>query len=79
MLHKMDLHVEAGLALKDAIVAATASGAAQMLGEADFGTLKADNAADLSLLNGSARRHPYTPETDLVMRFSERWPVRASW
>lgn len=48
MLHKMDLHVEAGLALKDAIVAATASGAAQMLGEADFGTLKADNAADLS-------------------------------
>ena len=53
MHHEMELYVEAGLTPMDALVAATATGAARMppVGEADFGTLEAGKAADLIVLN----------------------------
>ena len=53
MHHEMEMYVEAGLTPMDAIVAATATGAAQMppVGEADYGTLEAGKVADLIVLN----------------------------
>ena len=52
MHHEMQMYVEADLTPMDAIVAATATDAAQMppVGEADFGTLKAGEVADLIVL-----------------------------
>ena len=52
MNREIELYVEACLTQMDAIVAATATGAAQMppLGEADFGNLEAGKVADLIVL-----------------------------
>ena len=61
MHHEMELYVEAGLSPMDAIVAATATGAARMppVGEADFGTLESSKVADLDRAERrSAGRHP---------------------
>ena len=72
--HEMELYVEAGLTPMDAIVAATATGAAQMppLGEADFGTLEAGKVADLVVLNADPLVDiRNTLEIDRVMRLGE--------
>lgn len=72
--HEMELYVEAGLTPMQAIVAATATGAAQMppLGEADFGTLEAGKVADLIVLNADPLADiRNTLEIDRVMRLGE--------
>ena len=79
MHHEMELYVEAGLTPMDAIVAATATGAAQMppVGEADFGTLEAGKVADLVVLNGDPLVDiRNTLEIDRVMRLGE-WVDRS--
>ena len=77
--HEMELYVEAGLTPMDAIVAATATGAAQMppVGEADFGTLEAGKVADLVVLNADPLVDiRNTLEIDRVMRLGE-WVDRS--
>ena len=79
MHHEMELYVEAGLTPMDAIVAATATGAARMppVGEADFGTLEAGNVADLVVLNADPLADiRNTLEIDRVMRLGE-WVDRS--
>jgi imidazolonepropionase-like amidohydrolase len=79
MHHEMELYVEAGLTPMDAIVAATATGAAQMppVGETDFGTLEAGNVADLVVLNADPLADiGNTLEIDRVMRLGE-WVDRS--
>ena len=81
MHHEMELYVEAGLTPMDAIVAATATGAAQMppVGEADFGTLEAGKAADLIVLNADPLADiTNTLEIDRVMRLGE-WVDRSGF
>ena len=80
MHHEMALYVEAGLTPMDAIVAATAAGAARMPpeGEADFGTLEAGKAADLVVLNADPLADiRNTLEIDRVMRLGE-WVDRSA-
>ena len=79
MHHEMELYVEAGLTPMDAIVAATATGAAQMppVGEADYGTLEAGKVADLIVLNADPLADiRNTLEIDRVMRLGE-WVDRS--
>ena len=74
MHHEMELYVEAGLTPMDAIVAATATGAAQMppVGEADYGTLEAGKVADLIVLNADPLADiTNTLGIDRVMRLGE--------
>ena len=81
MHHEMELYVEAGLTPMDAIVAATATGAAQMppVGEADFGTLEAGKVADLIVLNADPLAEiRNTLEIDRVMRLGE-WVDRSGF
>ncbi len=81
MHHEMALYVEAGLTPMDAIVAATATGAAQMppVGEADFGTLEAGRVADLIVLNADPLVDiRNTLEIDRVMRLGE-WADRSGF
>ena len=77
--HEMALYVEAGLTPMDAIVAATAAGAARMppVGEADFGTLEAGKVADLVVLNADPLADiRNTLAIDRVMRLGE-WVDRS--
>ena len=79
MHHEMALYVEAGLTPMDALVAATATGAARMppVGEADFGTLEAGKAADLVVLNADPLADiRNTLAIDRVMRLGE-WVDRS--
>ena len=79
MHHEMELYVEAGLTPMDAIVAATATGAAQMppVGEADYGTLEAGKVADLIVLNADPLADiRNTLAIDRVMRLGE-WVDRS--
>ncbi len=81
MHHEMALYVEAGLTPMDAIVAATATGAGRMppVGGADFGTLEADKAADLIVLNADPLADiRNTLEIDRVMRLGE-WVDRSGF
>ena len=81
MHHEMELYVEAGLTPMDAIVAATATGAAQMppVGEADFGTLEAGKVADLIVLNADPLADiRNTLAIDRVMRLGE-WVDRSGF
>lgn len=81
MHHEMELYVEAGLTPMDAIVAATATGAAQMppVGEADYGTLEAGKVADLIVLNADPLADiGNTLEIDRVMRLGE-WVDRTGF
>jgi imidazolonepropionase-like amidohydrolase len=81
MHHEMELYVEAGLTPMDAIVAATATGAAQMppVGEADYGTLEAGKAADLIVLNADPLADiTNTLAIDRVMRLGE-WVDRSGF
>ncbi len=81
MHHEMELYVEAGLTPMDAIVAATATGAAQMppVGEADYGTLEAGKVADLIVLNADPLADiRNTLEIDRVMRLGE-WVDRSGF
>ena len=81
MHHEMEMYVEAGLTPMDAIVAATATGAAQMppVGEADFGTLEAGKVADLIVLNADPLADiRNTLEIDRVMRLGE-WVDRSGF
>ena len=81
MHHEMELYVEAGLTPMDAIVAATATGAAQMppAGEAGFGTLEAGKVADLVVLNADPLAGiGNTLEIDRVMRLGE-WVDRSGF
>ena len=81
MHHEMELYVEAGLTPMDAIVAATATGAAQMppVGEADYGTLEAGKVADLIVLNADPLADiTNTLEIDRVMRLGE-WVDRSGF
>ena len=81
MHHEMALYVEAGLTPMDAIVAATATGAAQMppVGEADFGTLEAGRVADLIVLNADPLVDiRNTLEIDRVMRLGA-WADRSGF
>ena len=81
MHHEMEMYVEAGLTPMDAIVAATATGAAQMppVGEADFGTIEAGNVADLIVLNADPLADiTNTLEIDRVMRLGE-WVDRSGF
>ena len=81
MHHEMEMYVEAGLTPMDAIVAATATGAAQMppVGEADFGTLEAGKVADLIVLNADPLSDiANTLEIDRVMRRGE-WVDRSGF
>ena len=76
---EMELYVEAGLSPMDAIVAATATGAARMppVGEADFGTLESSKVADLIVLNADPLVDiRNTLEIDRVMRLGE-WVDRS--
>ena len=78
MHHEMEMYVEAGLTPMQAIVAATATGAAQLppVGEADFGTLEAGKVADLVVLNADPLVDiRNTLEIDQVMRLGE-WVTR---
>ena len=78
MHHEMEMYVEAGLTPMQAIVAATATGAAQLppVGEADFGTLEAGQVADLVVLNADPLVDiRNTLEIDQVMRLGE-WVTR---
>jgi len=80
MHHEMEMYVEAGLTPMQAIVAATATGAAQLppVGEADFGTLEAGQVADLVVLNADPLVDiRNTLEIDQVMRLGE-WVPRAA-
>tara|TARA_B110000858_G_scaffold196853_1_gene256693 strand:- start:2689 stop:4053 length:1365 start_codon:yes stop_codon:yes gene_type:complete len=74
-LHReMAIYVEAGLTPMQAIVAATATGAAQMppLGEADFGTLVSGKVADLIVLDADPLVDiSNTQKIDRVMRLGE--------
>ena len=79
MHHEMELYVEAGLTPMEAIVAATATGAAQMppVGEADYGTLEAGKVADLIVLNADPLADiGNTLDIDRVMRLGE-WVDRS--
>ena len=79
MHHEMALYVEAGLTPLDAIVAATATGAARMPpeGEAGFGTIEAGKAADLIVLNADPLADiRNTLAIDRVMRLGE-WVDRS--
>ena len=79
MHHEMEMYVEAGLTPMDAIVAATATGAAQMppVGGADYGTLEAGKAADLVVLNADPLADiRNTLDIDRVMRLGE-WVDRS--
>ena len=81
MHHEMEMYVEAGLTPMDAIVAATATGAAQMppVGEADFGTLEAGKIVDLIVLNADPLADiTNTLEIDRVMRLGE-WVDRSGF
>ena len=81
MHHEMELYVEAGLTPMDAIVSATATGAAQMppVGEADYGTLEAGKVADLIVLNADPLADiRNTLEIDRVMRLGE-WVDRSGF
>ena len=81
MHHEMELYVEAGLTPMDAVVAATATGAGRMppVGEADFGTLEAGQAADLVVLNADPLADiRNTLEIDRVMRLGE-WVDRSGF
>ena len=81
MHHEMELYVEAGLTPMDALVAATATGAARMppVGEADFGTLEAGKAADLIVLNADPLADVRnTLEIERVMRLGE-WVDRSGF
>ena len=81
MHHEMEMYVEAGLTPMDAIVAATATGAAQMppVGEADYGTLEAGKVADLIVLNADPLADiANTLEIDRVMRLGE-WVDRSGF
>ena len=81
MHHEMELYVEAGLTPMDAIVAATATGAAQMppVGDADYGTLEAGKVADLIVLNADPLADiTNTLEIDRVMRLGE-WVDRSGF
>ena len=81
MHHEMALYVEAGLTPMDAIVAATATGAGRMppVGGADFGTIEADKAADLIVLNADPLADiRNTLEIDRVMRLGE-WVDRSGF
>ena len=81
MHHEMELYVEAGLTPMDAIVAATATGAARMppVGEADFGTLEAGKTADLIVLNADPLADVRnTLAIDRVMRLGE-WVDRSGF
>ena len=81
MHHEMELYVEAGLTPMDALVAATATGAARMppVGEADFGTLEAGKTADLIVLNADPLADVRnTLEIDRVMRLGE-WVDRSGF
>ena len=78
--HELALYVEAGLTPLDAIVAATAAGAARMPpeGEADFGTIEAGKAADLIVLNADPLADVRnTLAIDRVMRLGE-WVDRSA-
>ena len=78
--HELALYVEAGLTPLDAIVAATATGAARMPpeGEADFGTIEAGKAADLIVLNADPLADVRnTLAIDRVMRLGE-WVDRSA-
>ena len=80
MHHEMEMYVEAGLTPMQAIVAATATGAAQMppVGEADFGTLEASKVADLVVLNADPLEDiRNTLQIDQVMRLGE-WVERTA-
>jgi len=74
-LHReMAIYVEAGLTPMQAIVAATATGAAQIppLGEADFGTLVPGKVADLVVLDADPLVDiRNTQKIDRVMRLGE--------
>jgi imidazolonepropionase-like amidohydrolase len=74
-LHReMAIYVEAGLTPMQAIVAATATGAAQIppLGEADFGTLVPGKVADLIVLDADPLADiRNTQKIDRVMRLGE--------
>ena len=74
-LHReMAIYVEAGLTPMQAIVAATATGAAQIppLGEADFGTLVPGKVADLVVLDADPLVDiRNTQRIDRVMRLGE--------
>ena len=81
MHHEMEMYVEAGLTPMDAIVAATATGAAQMppVGEADYGTLEAGKIADLIVLNADPLADiANTLAIDRVMRLGE-WVDRSGF
>ena len=81
MHHEMEMYVEAGLTPMDAIVAATATGAAQMppVGEADYGTLEAGKVADLIVLNADPLADiRNTLDIDRVMRLGE-WVDRSGF
>ncbi len=81
MHHELELYVEAGLTPMDALVAATATGAARMppVGEADFGTLEAGKTADLIVLNADPLADVRnTLAIDRVMRLGE-WVDRSGF
>ena len=81
MHHEMEMYVEAGLTPMDAIVAATATGAAQMppVGETDYGTLEAGKVADLIVLNADPLADiRNTLDIDRVMRLGE-WVDRSGF
>jgi hypothetical protein len=74
MHHEMELYVEAGLTPMQTIVAATATGAAQISspGEADFGILEVGKVADLIVLDADPLLDiRNTLEIDRVMRLGE--------
>lgn len=78
MHREMAIYVEAGLTPMQAIVAATATGAAQIppLGEADFGTLAPGKVADLVVLDADPLEDiRNTQNIDRVMRMGE-WADR---
>ena len=81
MHHELELYVEAGLSPMDALLAATAVGAARMppVGEADFGTLEAGKAADLIVLNADPLADiRNTLAIERVMRLGE-WVDRSGF
>ena len=81
MHHELELYVEAGLSPMDALLAATAVGAARMppVGEADFGTLEAGKAADLIVLSADPLADiRNTLAIERVMRLGE-WVDRSGF
>ena len=79
MHRALGIYVEAGLTPMEAIIAATATGAAQMppVGEADFGTLEAGKIADLIVLDADPLEDiRNTQKIDRVMRLGE-WVDRS--